>query len=45
VAAWHEPRGTHLLVPLAFLLYLAAWAGLVGMILWKLWTRLSPLFT
>jgi hypothetical protein len=44
VAAWHEPRR----VPvhwLAFALYLAAMLGLLGIILWRLWTGLSPLFT
>jgi hypothetical protein len=43
VAAWHEPKGTPLLGAFAFLLYVAAWAGLLGIILWKLWTALSPM--
>ena len=43
MTAWHEPRAARVSV-VAFLLYLLAWAGLLGMILWKLWTTLSGLF-
>ena len=44
MSAWHEPRVARVSV-LAFLLYLCLWAGLVGMILWKLWTdTLAGLF-
>lgn len=38
MAAWHEPKGTPLIGVVGFALYLAAWAGLLGIILWKLWT-------
>jgi hypothetical protein len=40
VAAWHEPPRHRLdfWAGLAFAVYLTAWAGLLGMILWKLWT-------
>ena len=43
MAAWHEPRkpGVErgLWVGLAWALYLAAMLGLVGVILWRVWTE------
>ena len=40
MAAWREPRVARTSA-IALVLYLAACAGLVGMILWKLWTDVS----
>jgi len=40
VAAWHEPphNSRHYLEPVAFLLYVLVWAGVVdGLIGYKLW--------
>jgi hypothetical protein len=40
MAAWYEPprKPRTFYAPVAFLIYVAALAGLVGLILWKLWT-------
>ena len=44
MSAWREERAARVSM-VVFLLYLLAWAGLLCMILWKLWTTaLSGLF-
>jgi hypothetical protein len=41
VSAWREPRGSHrhLAAPLAAAIYFGAALGLLGIILWRLWTE------
>jgi ABC-type transport system involved in cytochrome c biogenesis permease subunit len=38
MAAWREP-GMSRTVGVAFVIYIGAMGGLLGMILWKLWTE------